>query len=104
MRKKKIKTVGQYLSNIKIKVNQGLHHVHALLAKFGKSKNSAMLVICALPENEEDKDSDFIIAYAGEVETLAKVIHKKAKKDKEFKELINDVFNRIEYFSKDEEE
>lgn len=95
MRKNKIKTIDQKLELIKMKVNQGLQHVHALVSKFGKSKNSAMLVICALPEDQQDKETDFMIAYAGEAETIAKVMIKKAKQDEAFNQLMIYVLSEI---------
>lgn len=97
---RKIKTT---LITAKNKLTSNFQKCRSVIAEFGQSQNTSMLLIATLPKNDNDDDLDLAIGQAGSPEAIAKAIIDKAKRDTVFRDFMIDVMYKVQHEIKDSE-
>lgn len=96
---KKIKTP---LTSAKNKLASNFQKCRKVIAEFGQSSNTSMLLIATLPKNVNDDDLDMAIGQAGSPEAVAKAIIDKAKRDVAFRDFMIEVMYKVQHDIPDE--
>ena len=90
-------TLQKELIRAKTKVSSKARQIHQLIAKFGQSEHTSMLIVVTLPKDSSGKERDHVIGFAGSAEALSKAMIDRAKYDEEFRQVMIDIMYKVQH-------